>query len=840
MSHHDVGDTSHPDVGDTSHPDVGDTSHPDVGVTETKSNRVDMDEINESCKNLFEKQENIREDDESNLLDTESCHRQKVSLMSEGLPDESDPTASNAEPQQEPENADEPQNDEAEEISGKCQPQDAAASGKKKKRKRRGKKKGGTNEDKKQQKEGIDQEKGKEEVDNGSATRNPQEPTVNGSATETLKKSRVDEVKNEPDGRDEAAKPTETFPTNEPLKESLVELVPEEQKLQTENLKEAEPGATPKKERLDHVLDEQNEGPSSEAEAVEAVAPGETLPRVETLNDSRVKAKKDEGQTFEIEEVEEVGSIRSPVPETKPSTSDLIDTSKDAERSDGLDGECSSSIDNSKSETSISTTDNVTDTESKMDRVEDEVGFIDETQSECTTNNPENTFETRAKEEAEELHVQSIVDVAAHEPESSIDPESTDKASVSPSSTDIFTDVFADALLVKSSSGSESLADMNTGSGGASKGVLGGGPEEARAEAEQDSFPPSGPDWDHSEPKAGKNKLNEGLTDAEDLVKSAQSREGQSDFCALLMKTTDAFHSLKSLLETAGGAQAGQPGDVHSQDLPEESDAKVSSEAEQVNAIDVLNTTASAKEATEIGSSTEQDQGAEGSTVPERPDGEKEPQSEAEQPHERVIDESEDDDPPGPSLQDGNEEDEGLPFDFDDEEAAGAHPNQEAVEEGVEVMPDDGGNGGLSNENRRAELLESVDEAGTVAGGNRVESPDTAPPDNRRARGDASAKEAGRAANEKQKRIPEEEVGVADEPGRMAEGGRSLSVGGRGLVVVQPPPVEEGLDAVKQELHGRDSPQRAEQAASGKEPVSGVKRSSKKGKGKGKEDCKMS
>ncbi|XP_056279016.1 uncharacterized protein lrrfip1a isoform X5 [Pseudoliparis swirei] len=852
-SHPDVGETSHPDVEETSHPDVGKTSHPDLGETETKSSRVDIesDEINESCKNLFEKQENIREDDESNLLDTESCHQQKVSLMSEGLPDESDPTASNAEPQQEPENADEPQNDEAEEISGQCQPQDAAASGKKKKRKRRGKKKGGTNKDKNQQKEGIDEEKGREEVDNKSATRNPQEPEVNGSATETLKKSRVAEVKNEQDGRDEAAKPTETFPTNEPLKESLVELVPdepdEEQKLQTENLKEAEPGATPNKERLDHVPDEQNEGPSSEAEtveAVEAVAPGETLSRVETLNDSRAKAKKDEGQTFETEEVEEVGSITSPVPETKPSTSDLIDTSKDAERTNGLDGECSSSIDNSKSETSISTTDDVTDTESKMDRVEDEVGFIDETQSECTTNNPENTFETSAKEDTEELHVQSNVDVAAHEPESSIDPESTGKASVSQSSTDVFTDVFADAFLVKSLSGSESPADMNTGSGGASKGVLGGGPEEARAEAEQDSSPPPGPDGHRLEPKAERTKLNEGLTDAEDLVKSAQSCEGQSDSCALLVNTTDAFDSVKSPLETAGGAQAGQPGDVHSQDLPEESDAKVSAEAEKVNTIDVLNTTASPKEATEIGSWTEQDHGAEGSTVPERPNGEKDPQSEAEQPHEPGTDESEGDDPPGPSLQDGNEEDgdEGLPFDFDDKEAAGANPKQEAVEEGVEVVPDDGSNGSLSNENRRAELLESVDEAGTVAGGNRVESPDTAPPDNRRARGDASSKEAGRAANEKQKRIPEEEVGVADEPRHMAEGGRGLSVGGRGDIV-QPPPGEEGLDAMKQELHGRDSPKRAEPVASGQEPQqagSGVKRSSKKGKGKGKEDCKMS
>uniref|UniRef100_A0A8C3AFU8 LRR binding FLII interacting protein 1 n=1 Tax=Cyclopterus lumpus TaxID=8103 RepID=A0A8C3AFU8_CYCLU len=354
------------DLGETSHPDLGETSHPDLGETETKSSRVDTegDEIREPCNNLFEKQENKLEEEESNLLNTESYHQQKVAqdVMAEGLPDESDPNVSNTEPQQEPENAKEAQDDEAEEISGKCQPQEAAASGKKKKRKRRGKKKGGTHEDKNQQKEGIDQEKDKKEVDNESATRHLLEPELDGSATETLKKSMVDQVKNEQDRREEAveaAKPTETFFTNEPLKESLVELVPDEhdkeQKLETENLKEAEPGSTPKKERLDNVPDEQNKGRSSETEiveAVEAVAPGETFSHVETLNDSRTNAKKDEGQTLETENVEEVGSITSPVPETKPSTSDLIDNSKDAESTDGLDRECSSSLDNPKSETS--------------------------------------------------------------------------------------------------------------------------------------------------------------------------------------------------------------------------------------------------------------------------------------------------------------------------------------------------------------------------------------------------------------------------------------------------------------------------------------------------------
>ncbi|XP_034417893.1 titin homolog isoform X5 [Cyclopterus lumpus] len=857
------------DLGETSHPDLGETSHPDLGETETKSSRVDTegDEIREPCNNLFEKQENKLEEEESNLLNTESYHQQKVAqdVMAEGLPDESDPNVSNTEPQQEPENAKEAQDDEAEEISGKCQPQEAAASGKKKKRKRRGKKKGGTHEDKNQQKEGIDQEKDKKEVDNESATRHLLEPELDGSATETLKKSMVDQVKNEQDRREEAveaAKPTETFFTNEPLKESLVELVPDEhdkeQKLETENLKEAEPGSTPKKERLDNVPDEQNKGRSSETEiveAVEAVAPGETFSHVETLNDSRTNAKKDEGQTLETENVEEVGSITSPVPETKPSTSDLIDNSKDAESTDGLDRECSSSLDNPKSETSISTTEDVTHTESKSDSVEDEVGFI-EMQSDCTTNNPENTLETSDKENTEELNVPSNGDVAADEPESTIIPESRDKASVSQSSTDVFTD----ALLLKSLSGSESPVAVNMGSGVASKEVLGGGPEEARAETEQESFPPPNPDGDDSEPKTErtkKEKLNEGLTDAEDLVKSAHSRDGQSDSCALLIKTTDAFDSVKSLLETVGVAQAKQLGDVQSQDLPEESNAKVSSETEKVDTIDVLNTPASPKEVTEIGSSTEQDHRGKESTVPEHPNSQKDPQSETEQLHEPGKDKSEDDDPSQPSLQDNDEEDgdEGHSFDFDDVDVEAAvarlrNPKQEEVEEGVEVMPDDRSNCSLSNENRRAEPVESIDEQGTVDGCNRVESLNTAPPDNQTSHRDALSKEGGQVVNacEKQKHIPEEEVGVPDEHRHISEGGQGLSVGGLGVVAedivqVASLPVEEALDAIKHELQGQDLPKRAEQVASSKEPQqtgNDVKRNSKKGKGKGKEECKMS
>ncbi|XP_075938062.1 uncharacterized protein lrrfip1a isoform X4 [Anarhichas minor] len=857
--------------------DLGETSNPGLGETETKSSSVDTqsDDIRESCNNLFEEQENKQEDEESNLQSTESCHQQKVahSVMTESLPNESDPAVSNTEPQQEPENAEEAENDEAEEISGKCQPQGAAAAGKKKKRKRRGKKKG-THDDKNQQKDGADQEKGKKEIKE-SATRNngpTAEPELDGSATETLKKSRVDQEEGV-----EAAKPRETFLTNETLKESAVELVTEEhdneEKLETENVEEAEPVATPKEERSDHVTDEQNKRLSSETEtvkAVEAVAPADTFSHVETLN-SRTNARKDEQheeQTLETEKVEEVGSITSPVPETNLSTSDLIDNSKGAESTDDLDREGSSSIDNSKSETEISSTDNVIHMESEIvDSVEDEVGSIDEMQSECTTTNPENTFKTSCKENTEESHVPSNGDIAADESESTSNPESKDSASVS----QFFIDVFTNAL--KSLSGSEPSAAVNSGSGDASIEVSGGGPEEATetvsddeepgAKTEQEAFPPDGEDSELKSDGTEKEELNGGLRVAEGLVESDRSHDEKGDRCdsASLTKTTDAFDSVKSLVETVGVAQAEQLGNVQSQDPTEESNVEVSSETEKINTIDLLTTPDSPKEATEIGSSTEQDHRAEESTVeedPEHKNSQNDPHdpSETEQLHEPGKDKSEDDDLSQPTLQDSDEEDgeedEGHSFDFNDmdvEEAVATslleNPSQEEVEEGVEVMPDESNNGSLSNESRPDEPVES-----TVDGGNQVESLDTAPPDNLNSGEDASSEKGERVEDvcEKQKNIPEEEVGVADEPGHIAEEGELLSVGevcadAEDIVQAASMPVEEGLDAIKLELQGGDSPKRAEQVASSKEPQQtgkDVKKNGKKGKGKGKEECKMS
>nr|XP_040056880.1 leucine-rich repeat flightless-interacting protein 1 isoform X11 [Gasterosteus aculeatus aculeatus] len=731
----------------------------DVGETEPK-----VQSVNSHHDDHREEQDHKREDGESNLQSTESCPQQKVAqdLLTECLPDERNPTVSNTEHQHEPEEADEAENDEAEEMPGKCQPQDTAASGKKKKRKRRGKKKG-THEDKNQQKERSDPEKGKREMHSESAARNngtPAEPGLHGSASETLSESRVDQ------------EPGETGFTNE----AAVEPVPDEQDHQ--HKVETEPTASPEEETMDPFTDKHSRGLNLETETVkeeEAVAPAEHFPPRETLNNCR----KDE-RDVEPDKVEEVGGVTSPVPETNLSPSDGSST--------------------------------VPHNESRVVRsVEDQVGSVDEMQSECATNNPENTYETSSKDH-KESHFLSNGDIAA-------DPSE----SVSQSSPDVSAD---------SSSGSTPPAAQNSPGAAASVEVSGGGPEETTetlnddAETEQESSPAQRPHGGDSELIADATKeqeLDRGLGDDEDLVEPDQSPTESGDSCASLTINPDALDSV-SLLETVGAAQAEQLGHVQSQDE--------SSETEKSNTIDASQMPDSPKGATEMCSSPEQDRRAD----PER--GNQMSSNETPQPHEPVKDEPEDKDPSHPTPRDADEEDEGLSFDFDDMEVEAAvgtsllgNLSQEEVEEGVEVMPDESNNTGLTGEDGAEEPAE-----GPVDGGHQGDSRDTGPPDNSNSQEDALSQQRGSVERvcEKQTEVPEE----GDEAGHIPEEGE-VCVVAEDIDQVAPLPVEEGLDAAKHE----DLPRRAEEGGSSKEPQQAgkdVKRNNKRGKGKGKEDCKMS
>ncbi|XP_031145610.2 zinc finger CCCH domain-containing protein 13 isoform X7 [Sander lucioperca] len=880
----------------------------DLGETETKSSSVDTksDDIRESSNNLSEERGNKQEDvEESHLRNTEPCPQPRI-VMTESLPGESAQAVENTEPQPKPDEAEDAENDEAGEISIKTQPQCAAASGKKKKRKRKSKKKGGTHEDKNQQKDVTDKENDKAEIDIESATREKgptTEPKVDDSVTETLRGSRVDQVKNEQHRQEteevdgvKAVKPTEIFSPTETLKESRRDHVTDEhdkeQTLETENVGEAEavattetfsPTETLKESRRDHATDEQNKEPGLEAETVEAVAPIETFSHVETLTETTAELRKDEQnkkQTLELEKVEEVGSTTSPVPETDLSTSDHIDN-KGAESSDDLDKECTFCIDNSKSETNISTNDDVIHTElENMNSAEDEVGPIDEMKAECSTNNPENAFETRGNKNTDaESHVSSNGDIAADESESTSIAESKESMSVSLSSTDGFTD----ALI--SLSGSDLSAAVNSGSDGTPIKVSEGGPketteaakddEESGTENGQESFSPSVISSALNADRTEREELNEGLREAEGLIEPDRSRDEKSDSCesASLTENTEAFDTVNSPL------QAELLDDVESQTLQcegqiDESNVEVASESEEINTIDMLNTPASPKEATEIGSSLEQNHSTEESAVAEDPEHENsqnDQRSETQRLPEPSKDKSEDNNSSQPTLQgsdeDNGEDDEGQSFDFDDMDVEAAvatslpkNPEQEENEEGVKVMSDESSNGisvqskTESNDKSQEEPVERNDETCTVDGGNEVDKPDTVPRDNQNslAHEDNTSEKGEHVENvcEKQKPMPGEEAGVADEPRHIIEEGKVLNIGELGGVAedinqATSLPIEEGLDAIKQELQGEnlESPKHVEQVASNKEPQQtgkDVKKNGKKGKGKGKEECKMS
>lgn len=257
----------------------------------------------------------------------------------------------------------------------------------------------------------------------------------------------------------------------------------------------------------------------------------------------------------------------------------------------------------------------------------------------------------------------------------------------------------------------------------------------------------------------------------------------------------------------------------------EESTTAVSSETNEVRTHDVLDTSDSPEEATEAGCSAEQEDGAEESADPEDPEeknSQTDQQSETqlcpeEQSPEPSSDRSEDSSLSKPGCEEDDDDEEGQSFDFDDMDVEVAvltnlpqTPNLEDGAEEAEVLSD--GSSG-SNVNTPAEPAENQE----------VDPAETAAP--------SSEDTMSEHVCTTQENMPEEvEVAVAEEPVVVAE-----ELGG----------VAENINpAVK--LKGEDLvvPKGADHTASNEDLLLQTKRdekkNSKKGKTKGKEDCKMS
>nr|XP_033966213.1 leucine-rich repeat flightless-interacting protein 1 [Pseudochaenichthys georgianus] len=767
-----------------------------------KGSQIKSVDIRESSNNLLKEQGNKQEDvEERHLRNTESRPEPEVGT------ERSVPAESKTGAHPEPENSEEAEHIDTEVVSGNSQPQGAAAAPRrKKKRKRKGKKKGGTQEDGNQQRDGANTEKGKTEVKTELATKDNEltaEPDILSSVAEALEDSGTHQVKNVQDRQTvEEVEPVESLSPNDTQRDSRRDRVTDECDEEEEATTETSSHVT----TPDHVKDQQNKEQCLEpVKAAEAVAPAETFSHVETLKESRTDSIS-EDEPLETQRVEAVGSV----PETDLGT----------ESPDDLNKECTSCADASKGD--ISTNDRVTQAESEVvDSAENKVRPIDEMKSECTPNIPENTFESIVKENAEAgSHNPINGDMAAEEPQPTSRAESNDETSAS--STNGFTDS------LRSSPGFELSAGVNSAS---EDKVSDGGPEDVTETIEGDEDPGIQTEQDKAHaspsvlcPSTAEAELNRGVSESEGLVPTDplhdQKKESlSSPSCVTNM---DAVDTVQSLLEAV--VQAEQLDDGESQTAQcevhvDKSNADLTPESE-INTTETVNTPDVPEEAPESGSTTEQDPRSEGD--PEHNNNPTDQQSETQQLHEPM-----EDIPSQLTLQvcdeEDGEKDEAHSFDFDDVDLEPAEGEslprkpqpEEEVEEGVEVVPDESGSSGVQT-----------------------------PPPN------CSAQEDG-ALGKGEYLLEKEEVSVANEPRGIAEDAKVPSVGEVGGVAEHAQqavclPVEEGLEAIQQvqqvQAEHVDLPKSSEQVGSNTEPQQAgkdVRKNSKKGKGKGKEECKI-
>ncbi|XP_075335244.1 uncharacterized protein lrrfip1a isoform X7 [Odontesthes bonariensis] len=832
------------------------TSHSEVMETETQSVDTHGDHVREARNNHFEKQPKKQEDgEESSLTRTESCPQQRVAqvVVKKSLADELTPAASNTEPQQEPEKTEEAENDESEEMPNKSQSQASMTSGKKKKKKRRGKKKGGTHDDKNQQKSGTDKENKSEKESATKINRSATETDNEGSITETVKASKSDQVKNEQDKQEpeeveaaESIKPIESFSDKEVVQEPSMDNVSDEDREgKTVDFKTLEEVVstdmpclikTPNEMIVDQVKDVENKEETLETdivESVEAAGQIESYPLVETFQESTTNSTLTEEKdklTFETEKVDEIGFEISPDPEANLLLSDITQT------------EVIEGPDKGRSSTSSS---EVIHTES-----------LDEIKSDCTVNNPESSFKTGCDKITEaETDVPSDGDIPADDSGSTNSSESKDNASASLPSPDVFTEVS------KSMSDSEPSAAVHSGSNSIPTARPDKGPEEAvaddcelDAETVHEGIPHStvSPthDSDDSElrrNKTGAEELNGDIREAEDLAEPDNSLQ-REDSCASVATNNEAFEVEKTLQRMGRAVNL---------------NAEV--EIKETDAVGLLKTTLCPKEASVVDSSVEQE-----SAFPENPELKKGHDNEETELKEsnRVKCEG-NDSPRQPELdadEDNGEDEEGQSFDFDDmdmEMATVPHvsndPEQEEVEEGVEVTSDEISISSSelcqsvieTKQNTEERAADGINKNCTVDGGCWV---------------DALDKESDAFPQVSQKSLPLEEGAcdkvetecgekqiatkeeVGDKPRPVAEQGRSLNI--EDLAVVPEnikqtvsSPVEDGLDAAKLQREDSEFRNVANQVTGNREALQSAKdakRSGKKGKSKGKEDCKMS
>lgn len=616
----------------------------------------------------------------------------------------------------------------------------------------------------------------------------------------------------------EAAEAAETFANNETLAESLMDQVTEEGKeepiLETDKVAAMEVEEPLMTETLSHtetrqeigeerVLDEPEEVPSSETgTAEEAVENTENDSHDETLDESSTDLRKDEPdeeQSLETAGVEVEPSL-SPAPQDELGSPDPINNVTDVENRDGYDNACPSSVDRTDL---LMTGDNSICSQTGTAAEEDAVLIINELKS--VNNEAEET-------ENPEDDQQALSTDATDRSETRRASDSRDNTSLPVSSNNGLSDGLG--CLSGSEAPSEYFDATQTET---STDVT---EPETKTELSSDS----------QDGESSELEKEEALRD-EGLVEPHSSSPGEREDTPTSTINTDVLDGVKSP-ELAAGLDDVESQTLEGDDHTDDSAAEGAPEGEETKMTDALE---APHEAAEAGCSVER----ESEELEDENDEHGETLLCPLEEQQRETSEGKSEDSPT-NLQDSEEDeedDEGQSFDFDDmdvELAVNTNPVEEA-EERVEVLSDESSARGSDqsntepNEKTQKELVENDDKEALDVG-ERVEA--AATPD-----GNASV---GNVC-ENPKEAPEEEVEATVPEQPVAEEGELFVVGDSGGDTENVDPtetlsVEEGLDAMKQEFQG-------DQAAGKKEPQQmrkDAKKNGKKGKAKGKEDCKMS
>lgn len=712
---------------------------------------------------------------------------------------------SKSEPQTDPQRKEEADNDETEETAPRSQ--GAPAPGKKKKKKKRTKKKGVHEEEGKRQ---ANQEKCSEEGNTESTATGDRsqrqevtEPVIGCSTTKVPVELSTDRAGDKQDRKEseevELSNPTESCTPNETIEESVVKDDKAESSEPDNNVVEAPPAAPGFDHVPDQALDGKNDELNLDIETVEAAVGVEIF---ETPRESRTEAKEEERddgpawQTASVEAVaaEEANEASSDMKPSEPTTAAGAEQQDDEETPETLErseASCapeesfsnSEGVDNSES---VLTTDGV-------DRVC--VPAVAECLGERGDSNQAESG--KVEDAGEDEHVGEIP---------------TNRPNMEAEESDTEACVLGDHSISTNRSDGKDHSSASPPSGDGSESSSGSEPpsQPPAGEASQDEVTEEGDERSNGGEDGGEESspptLDPPSKPAEELkveaeVPSEPSGSSGEEQSERLAADVDALLESEKSLEAA--EQAEQLGDAENQGFlcKDQTDEAFSDTPSALNKPD-----SQPAEALHQCPGDEQEPSKEASTTPEDSAHELSQKDLLGGP---ITDGSEGHDSVQPSLQESEDEDEGgQSFDFDDIDVEMAvTADVDGVEQGVEVWSDDykpGGSGACQSSTNSKENTSSgpaEDEECVVAAGQRSDTQDTA--------------------------------------AVTVEGESSKS-----LNQTCSSPVEEGLDALEQLQSGdlvlEKSPDPVVQNAEPPQASGEPKKNSKKGKAKGKEECKVS